>query len=229
MAETSTFSSQIAHRVTSRTTCSSVKSHPLVSEHSAARREVHSRHGHSYISKGIWRQGTGSFVNTSYVSTLCPVAICPYLCGSDIVCLLGQFWKFIRPFWDCKNCQKQPPNDFRGMQNMARDRLGRSLGLSVPLDSAVSAALPFWCHACYFLFPAFHFAASAVVYSGASEFYKGGDSTENDPLVSIDSGVILGNATHCFSWGGSCWWEEVSRAALSDGTKHALTSTCTDE
>ena len=112
---------------------------------------------------------------------------------------------------------------------MARDRLGRSLGLSVPLDSAVSAALPFWCHACYFLFPAFHFAASAVVYSGASEFYKGGDSTENDPLVSIDSGVILGNATHCFSWGGSCWWEEVSRAALSDGTKHALTSTCTDE
>ena len=31
----------------------------------------------SYISKGMWRQGIGSFVRNSYVSTLCPVVICP--------------------------------------------------------------------------------------------------------------------------------------------------------
>ena len=37
----------------------------------------------SYISKGIWRQGIGSFVSKSYVSTLCPVVICPHLCTSD--------------------------------------------------------------------------------------------------------------------------------------------------
>ena len=37
----------------------------------------------SYISKGIWRQGIGSFVRNSYVSTLCPVVICPYLCTSE--------------------------------------------------------------------------------------------------------------------------------------------------
>ena len=32
----------------------------------------------SYMSKGIWRQGIGSFVRYFYVSTLCPVVICPY-------------------------------------------------------------------------------------------------------------------------------------------------------
>ena len=37
----------------------------------------------SYMSKGIWRQGIGSFVRNSYVSTLCPVVICPYWCTSD--------------------------------------------------------------------------------------------------------------------------------------------------
>ena len=35
----------------------------------------------SYTSKGIGRQGIGSFVRKSYVSTLCPVVICPYLCA----------------------------------------------------------------------------------------------------------------------------------------------------
>ena len=39
----------------------------------------------SYISEGIWRQGIGSFVRNSYVSTLCPVVICPYLCTSDVL------------------------------------------------------------------------------------------------------------------------------------------------
>ena len=39
----------------------------------------------SYITKGIWRQGIGSFVRNSYVSTLCPVVICPYLCTSDSI------------------------------------------------------------------------------------------------------------------------------------------------
>ena len=34
-------------------------------------------------SKGIWRQGIGSFARNSYVSTLCPVVICPYLCTSE--------------------------------------------------------------------------------------------------------------------------------------------------
>ena len=34
----------------------------------------------SYISKGIRRQGAGSFVRKSYVSTLCPVVIRPHLC-----------------------------------------------------------------------------------------------------------------------------------------------------
>ena len=33
------------------------------------------------ISKGIWRQGIASFVRNSYVSTPCPVVICPYLCA----------------------------------------------------------------------------------------------------------------------------------------------------
>ena len=37
----------------------------------------------SCISKGIWRQGIGSFVRNSYVSTLCPVVICPDLCTSE--------------------------------------------------------------------------------------------------------------------------------------------------
>ena len=37
----------------------------------------------SYMSKGTWRQGIGSFVRNSHVSTLCPVVICPYLCTSD--------------------------------------------------------------------------------------------------------------------------------------------------
>ena len=37
----------------------------------------------SYISKGMRRQGIDSFVRISYVSTLCPVVICPYLCTSD--------------------------------------------------------------------------------------------------------------------------------------------------
>ena len=32
----------------------------------------------SYISKGIWRQGVGSLVRNSCVSTLCPVDMCPY-------------------------------------------------------------------------------------------------------------------------------------------------------
>ena len=37
----------------------------------------------SYTSKDIRRQGIGSFVRNSYVSTLCPVVICPYLCTSE--------------------------------------------------------------------------------------------------------------------------------------------------
>ena len=37
----------------------------------------------SYVSKGIWRQDIGSFVSSSYVSTLCPVVKCPYLCTSE--------------------------------------------------------------------------------------------------------------------------------------------------
>ena len=37
----------------------------------------------SYISEGTWRQGIGSFTRNSYVSTLCPVVICPCLCPSD--------------------------------------------------------------------------------------------------------------------------------------------------
>ena len=40
----------------------------------------------SYISKGIRRQGTGSFVRNSYVSTRCSVVICPYLCTSEPSC-----------------------------------------------------------------------------------------------------------------------------------------------
>ena len=39
----------------------------------------------SYISKGIRRQGVGSFVMSFYVSTICPVVICPYLCTSQKV------------------------------------------------------------------------------------------------------------------------------------------------
>ena len=34
----------------------------------------------SYVSKGIWRQGIGSFAMNSQVSTLRPVVTCPYLC-----------------------------------------------------------------------------------------------------------------------------------------------------
>ena len=41
------------------------------------------RASQSYMSKGIWRQGKGPFVGNSYVSTLCPVGICPYLCTSE--------------------------------------------------------------------------------------------------------------------------------------------------
>ena len=37
----------------------------------------------SYINKGIRRQGIGSVVRNSYVSTLCPVVICPNLCTSE--------------------------------------------------------------------------------------------------------------------------------------------------
>ena len=36
------------------------------------------------ISKGIRRQGIGSFIRNSYVSTLCPVVMCPYVCTSDL-------------------------------------------------------------------------------------------------------------------------------------------------
>ena len=46
----------------------------------------------SYISKGIWRQGIGSFVRDSYVSTLWPVVICPYLCTSDLLSLVWIDW-----------------------------------------------------------------------------------------------------------------------------------------
>ena len=35
---------------------------------------------HSYICEGIWRQGIGSFVRSSCVSTLCPVVVRPHLC-----------------------------------------------------------------------------------------------------------------------------------------------------
>ena len=37
----------------------------------------------SYIRKRIRQQGMGSFVRNSYVSRLCPVVICPYLCTSE--------------------------------------------------------------------------------------------------------------------------------------------------
>ena len=37
----------------------------------------------SYISKGIWRQGIGSFVRNCNISTPSPVFMCPYLCTSD--------------------------------------------------------------------------------------------------------------------------------------------------
>ena len=37
----------------------------------------------SYVSKGVWRRGIGSFARNAYASTLCPVVICPYLCTSD--------------------------------------------------------------------------------------------------------------------------------------------------
>ena len=41
------------------------------------------------ISKGVWRQGIGSFVRNlnSYVSTLCPVVICPPSCISELVAI----------------------------------------------------------------------------------------------------------------------------------------------
>ena len=38
----------------------------------------------SYISKGIRLQGIGSSVRNSYVSTPCPVVICPYLFTSEV-------------------------------------------------------------------------------------------------------------------------------------------------
>ena len=38
---------------------------------------------YSYARKGIGRQGLGSVVRSAYVSALCPVVICPYLCTSD--------------------------------------------------------------------------------------------------------------------------------------------------
>ena len=41
------------------------------------------RRTQSYTSKGIWRQGIGSFVRKSYVQALCPVVLCPYLCTYD--------------------------------------------------------------------------------------------------------------------------------------------------
>ena len=44
----------------------------------------------SYISKGIRRQGIGSFVRSSHVSTLCPVVICPSLCTSEASPVQGQ-------------------------------------------------------------------------------------------------------------------------------------------
>ena len=54
----------------------------------------------SYISKGIWRQGKGSFVRNSYVSTRCPVVICPYLCTSDL-CYLGETVHFsVQHLWN---------------------------------------------------------------------------------------------------------------------------------
>ena len=38
--------------------------------------------------KGIRRQGIGSFVEKySYVSTLCPVVVCPYSCTPEVHCL----------------------------------------------------------------------------------------------------------------------------------------------
>ena len=37
----------------------------------------------SYTSKGMCRRGIGSFVRNSYLSTPCPLVICPYLCTSD--------------------------------------------------------------------------------------------------------------------------------------------------
>ena len=33
--------------------------------------------------RGIGRQGVGTFLRNSYVSTLCPVVLCPYQCTSD--------------------------------------------------------------------------------------------------------------------------------------------------
>ena len=47
-------------------------------------------------SKGIWRQGIDSFVRNSYVSTLCPVVICPCLRTSDKVTLrLPDAWQHL--------------------------------------------------------------------------------------------------------------------------------------
>ena len=44
-------------------------------------RRMSCRHLQSYISKGMWRQGTGSLVGNSYVSTLCPVVIYALTCA----------------------------------------------------------------------------------------------------------------------------------------------------
>ena len=49
----------------------------------------------SYRSKGIWRQGIGSFDRNSCDSTRCPVVICPYLCTSDQCLHLRR----MRAFW----------------------------------------------------------------------------------------------------------------------------------
>ena len=35
-------------------------------------------------SRCVWRQSIGSSVRNSYVSTLCPVVICPHLCTSEL-------------------------------------------------------------------------------------------------------------------------------------------------
>ena len=39
--------------------------------------EAEGRESQSHVRKGIRRQGVGSFVRSSYVSTPCPVVICP--------------------------------------------------------------------------------------------------------------------------------------------------------
>ena len=55
------------------------------------------RYHQRYIHKGIGRQGIGSFVRGSHVSTLRPVAVRPYLCTSEafgwvLASLAGRAW-----------------------------------------------------------------------------------------------------------------------------------------